>query len=145
MSMDVALYRESSFGLALPGRLVVDGLECCFTLERVGYAIPAGTYRLLLTVSARAQRHELWTPDQDKFILPLVDGVKGRSGIRFHALNEPTESEGCIGVGLDRVPGRILQSRAALTALMRLLFAVPMKQFIGLTVHNALKETPKKA
>jgi hypothetical protein len=105
------------------GTLEVDGVFFCFTLEPpaglVNFSrIPAGTYPLKLTVSARAQRGGLWSPDKAKR-LPLVDPVPGREGIRIHAGNTVANSQGCILVGWDRKGETLLQSRVALEALMR--------------------------
>lgn len=133
--MEIAVHREWPIGQAVPGVLVMpDGWDC-FTLERQLVAITPGRYRVLLTPSARAERRELWSPDEKNHVLPLIDGVKGRSGLRIHALNEPAESDGCLGVGLDRGMGRIFQSRAALRDLMKKLFAVPKTQAIWITIH----------
>lgn len=55
------------------------------TLENLAYIIPAGTYTLCLTYSPRFKR-----------MLPLVCGVSGRVGIRFHRGTRPEHSQGCI-------------------------------------------------
>lgn len=52
-------------------------------------AIPRGRYTVTITPSARFQRD-----------LPLVVGVPGFSGVRFHAGNVTTDTDGCILVGL---------------------------------------------
>lgn len=55
------------------------------TLENAEYIIPCGKYELKMT----------WSPRFRK-IMPLVDGVKGRSGIRIHSGTIPEHSKGCI-------------------------------------------------
>ncbi len=57
-------------------------------VENPAYMIPAGTYRVRVTESPRFKRP-----------LPLVEGVVGRSGIRFHAGTLPEQSRGCLLVG----------------------------------------------
>jgi hypothetical protein len=142
--MELLVQRVTPAGLALGGLLTIDGIFEAFTMENAKKAIQPGRYRVLLTSSARAERHELWSPDRAQFRLPLVENVPGRSGIRFHALNEPGESEGCIGVGRKCVPGRILESRVALVELMAKIAAAPVGS-VWLAVADPLKETPKNA
>ena len=55
------------------------------TLENADYLIPEGTYPLKKT----------WSPKFKK-ILPLIDNVPGRDGIRFHRGTQPEHSQGCI-------------------------------------------------
>jgi Family of unknown function (DUF5675) len=104
------------------GALKINGVFFCYTLERPADdpehpRIKAGTYRVRLTVSGRAQRGTLWTPDADKR-LPEVLNVPGRTGIRIHAANEVHELEGCVAVAFDRIGNTLLHSRLALEALM---------------------------
>jgi len=57
----------------------------CATLENSDYIIPEGTYELKNTMSPKFKK-----------ILPLVCGVRGRSGIRIHTGTKPEHSKGCI-------------------------------------------------
>ena len=75
------------------------------TLEHIQYAIPAGFYRIRLTYSPKFQE-----------ILPLLDGVIGRSGIRIHAGNTIEHTTGCILVG-ERCEQRLYASRKTLNLL----------------------------
>lgn len=136
------------------GELDVDGAFECYTLEdRVREddpatpedegrkvpgqtAIPAGRYRVRLTVSERARRGGLWSPRPDG-VLPLLEDVPGFTGIRIHAGNGPEHTEGCILVGRGRTAEAITQSRPALTALMgRLQEAVDRGEAIWITITN---------
>ena len=55
------------------------------TLENALYLIPAGTYPLKRTYSHKFKK-----------MLPLVDAVPDRSGIRIHRGSIPEHSTGCI-------------------------------------------------
>jgi len=57
-------------------------------VENPAFMIPSGRYRVRVTDSPRFRRP-----------LPLVEGVVGRSGIRFHAGTLPEQSRGCLLVG----------------------------------------------
>lgn len=54
-------------------------------------AIPAGVYKIELTMSARMKR-----------MLPILFNVKGFDGVRIHAGNNKNHSSGCILVGYQR-------------------------------------------
>ena len=87
--MLISLKREAPRGKAVFGRLVVDGgMLAMDTLENLTYAIPDGFYRVRMTYSPRFQE-----------VLPILDGVIGRTGIRIHAGNTIEHTEGCILVG----------------------------------------------
>ena len=57
----------------------------CATLENSDYIIPEGTYELKNTMSPKFKK-----------VLPLVCGVRGRSGIRIHTGTKPEHSKGCV-------------------------------------------------
>lgn len=123
--MELRLERQPHGGNAVPGVLVIDGAPWCFTLERADVMIPCGRYRVVVTVSGRAQQGTLWCPAADEphvspnqYVLPELLLVPGRSAIRIHALNTIEQTEGCIGVGLTRAGDEIHESREALRHLM---------------------------
>ncbi len=105
------------------GSMTVDGEWQCWTLEDAvrevpgqavsawkvpgKTAIPAGGYRVELTMSARFKR-----------LLPLLIDVPGYSGVRIHAGNTSADTEGCILVGNDRLAKSIARSQLALASLM---------------------------
>jgi hypothetical protein len=72
-------------------RSVANGRWFCNTLERVGYQIPPLCYHVAVTMSPKFKR-----------LLPLVQNVPARSGIRFHRGTRPEHSTGCILVPADK-------------------------------------------
>ena len=89
--MYIRLIRNKPQGNAITGRLVINGRFFCYTMERVGYQIPAICYPIRVTQSPRFKR-----------LLPLVCNVPQRSGIRFHRGTKPQHSTGCILVPADK-------------------------------------------
>ena len=57
----------------------------CDTLENADYLILALIYKIAVTRSKKFQR-----------LLPILEQVPGRSGIRFHRGSRPEHSKGCI-------------------------------------------------
>lgn len=98
------------------GKMYVDGVEECYTLEDVvrpdgvkiygETAIPAGRYRVVIT---RSQRFGV--------DMPLVLDVPNFSGIRIHPGNTAKDTHGCILVGLSQGGSSIGASRLAYDAL----------------------------
>ena len=83
--MLIRLIRNQPKGTAITGRLVINGRYFCNTLERVGYQIPALCYPIRVTMSPKFRR-----------LLPIVQNVPRRSGIRFHRGTKPQHSTGCV-------------------------------------------------
>jgi hypothetical protein len=90
---------ESNSGKAVPGKLyrvshyynkrtglLVERLHyICDTLENADYLVPALIYRVTVTQSPKFRR-----------LLPLLNQVPGRTGIRVHRGTQPEHSLGCI-------------------------------------------------
>ena len=91
--MLIRLIRNEPKGSALTGRLIINGRWFCNTLERVGYQIPALCYHVAVTQSPKFKR-----------LLPIVQNVPQRTGIRFHRGTRPEHSTGCILVLADNNP-----------------------------------------
>ena len=109
------------------GKLYVDDKYFCDTLEDVDRgltdkmtvdqiakikvkgqtAIPTGTYKVLITMSAKFKKD-----------LPLLYNVKGFEGIRIHSGNDADDTEGCLLVGKNNVKGEVVDSRITFIALM---------------------------
>jgi hypothetical protein len=118
--MKLTLKRETRTDASTIGRLFIDGVFQCVTLEDVERnikvygktAIPTGTYKVVLTPSPRFKR-----------ILPLLLDVPGYSGIRIHPGNTAHDTEGCILPGRSYGQDVVYQSRIAFEDLYRRLAA----------------------
>lgn len=62
-------------------------------------AIPRGIYECVITYSPKFKR-----------MLPLLQNVKGYSGIRIHSGNTASETEGCLLPGVNNTIGRVNNS-----------------------------------
>ena len=100
-------------------RLLIDGEYFCDVLEdtvRTGpkvwgeTAIPAGTYKMRLSLSARFGR-----------VLPEILNVPNFTGIRMHGGTTAEDSHGCLLVGINEVKGKVLKSQITLAKLIVLM------------------------
>ena len=112
------------------GKLYIDGVYFCDTIEDTDRglddqmkeseilkkkvkgqtAIPTGTYNVFIT----------WSPKYKK-PMPLLENVKGYSGIRIHSGNTAKDTEGCLIVGKNKEVGKVLESRATYNKLFSIL------------------------
>ena len=102
--------------------MYVDGVFLCHTLEDtdrflelkgVGAKIYAST-----AIGAGEYKGRLSMSNRFKKVMPEILNVPGFTGIRIHAGNTDKDTEGCILVGNVRGKDKILDSKAALNALM---------------------------
>ncbi|MDR2426431.1 MAG: DUF5675 family protein [Endomicrobium sp.] len=97
------------------GKLYADNIYTCDTLEdevrepkiQGITAIPAGKYLSNLTWSARFKSY-----------LPIIENVPNFEGIRIHAGNTASDTEGCILVGKNEVKGKVLESKQTLEKIV---------------------------
>jgi len=112
--MDLKVLRKQLTARSTIGELHVDGKFECFTLEdavrpvkiKGVTAIPAGVYEVVVSFSERFRRP-----------LPLLLNVPNFDGVRIHAGNTDTDTEGCLLVGRTKAADSIGASRAAFDAL----------------------------
>lgn len=131
--MKLELFRNKSINGTTIGKLFVDGVFECYTLEdeircekiRGITAIPAGVYSIIINMSNRFKR-----------LLPLLQKVPEFEGVRIHPGNKHQDTEGCILVGKTVRPDQqwIFESRGAFATLFAKMQAA--KTPINITIHN---------
>ena len=139
--MRITLVRIANRPTYCIGKLYIDGVYFCDTIEDTDRglddkmkeseilkkkikgqtAIPTGTYNVLITWSPKYQR-----------LMPLVDNVKGYSGIRIHSGNTAKDTEGCLIVGKNKEVGKVLESRATYNKLFKVLDSTSEKIIIDI-------------
>ncbi len=119
------------------GTLFIEGVFKCFTLEdeirdvkvQDKTAIPAGTYKVDVTQSARFNKP-----------LPILLNVPGFEGIRIHAGNTCADTSGCILVGLSqggKDAGWLGDSRAAMSVILpEIEEALREKKAVEITIRD---------
>ena len=115
------------------GRLYIDGEYFCDTCEDTvrpdgkkipgETAIPFGTYRVVITQSARFKKK-----------LPELLDVPYFVGVRIHSGNTAKDSEGCILVGRNTVKGMVTQSRDTMKKLMAILEPACSKHIVTIEI-----------
>lgn len=111
--MKITLIREVYTAKSTIGKLYIDGVFQCVTLEDVvrangakkvkdATAIPAGAYKVIVDFSHRFQQ-----------LMPLYIDVPGYSGVRLHFGNTALDTSGCTLVGLEAGKDVIYHSRDA--------------------------------
>lgn len=136
MDLELKVFRKWQVGKATQGRLLIDGIQYCFTeedaLRQDGVkifgetCIPAGKYDVDVTYSQHFQKP-----------LPLVLNVSGFAGVRIHSGNRPSDTEGCILVGQAIVNDAVSNSRLAFEPVFeRIKEAVRNKQKVTIEIIN---------
>lgn len=121
------------------GALFIENDFLCWTLEdkviQLGAkcegkihgktAIPKGKYEIIINYSNRFQK-----------MLPLLLNVPCFEGIRIHSGNTPTDTEGCILVGMEKsASGTVFKSRAAFDLVMNKIKQYNKKEKVFLEVE----------
>jgi hypothetical protein len=148
--MNLTLQREPSTPQSTPGKLYIDGVFYCYTLEDPVRerrnddgslidvaawkipgvtAIPSGRYAVIIDQSSRFKR-----------LMPHILDVPGFDGIRIHPGNTSADTEGCVLVGQVRNSlYDILQSKLAFNPLFtRLQATLGLNEQIFIDVEPAI-------
>ena len=128
--MEITIKRKFKGDNYTIGSLYIDDKYFCDTLEDVDRgltdsmsdsyistvkvvdqtAIPTGTYKVTITYSNRFKK-----------LLPLINNVKGFSGIRIHSGNTKEDTSGCILVGFNTEKGKVVNSKVTFNKLFNIL------------------------
>lgn len=142
--MELLLRRETFTSQSTIGKLLVNGIFQCFTLEDfcrdknkdgvlngpgeakvyAQTAIPKGRYQVIISYSNRFKRN-----------LPLLLNVPGFLGIRIHSGNTHAHTEGCILVGNTKAKDFVGESRLAFADLMLKLELASKREKIFITIE----------
>jgi len=141
--MNLILKRTDFTDKSTIGELTINGKFICYVLEDKDRglkdsmdvkeiamlklygvtAIPYGTYKVDLTMSARFKK-----------ILPILYKVKGYEGIRIHSGNTAEHSLGCLIVGRKKGIDKVSESLLAMGDLMSILEHIPDSEEITITI-----------
>ena len=135
-------WRKAGYSI---GILYIDGQRICETLEDTDRglfdydtlerikaikvkgqtAIPVGTYAVTWTYSPRFKKK-----------LPLINNVPGFEGIRIHAGNKASDTEGCILCGRNTEVGTVTNSRYWTAKVNTMIEqAIRNKERVVITIH----------
>jgi hypothetical protein len=132
--MQLEVVRDIFTNTSTEGRLSIDGVFECYTLEDVvrtgpkvpgATAIPEGQYRVVIDYSNRFKRQ-----------MPHVLNVPGFEGIRIHSGNVDADTEGCILLGQTRAKDFIGSSKLAFGKFYPKLVAALAQGEVTLTVSH---------
>lgn len=135
--MKLLVVRDKGENGFTTGKLLIDGVYKCFTLEdeirevkiKHETAIPAGTYKVEVTQSARFNK-----------LLPILLNVPGFEGIRIHSGNTCADTSGCLLVGLSqggKDAGWLGDSRAAMAVILpEIEEALAKNELVEITIRD---------
>lgn len=133
--MKLELKRHTLTEKSTLGVLYLNGAHLCYTLEDVERqgakvatktAIPPGSYRVVIDLSARFHR-----------LMPHILDVPGFTGIRIHSGNTAENTDGCILVGTTQSVDFVGGSRKAFDQLFGILSTAALSaDQIELTIRS---------
>ena len=104
----IIVERFSHTSVCTLSRINFDGM-LLYGLEPSKFIVPEGNYLLTLTHSPRFSNKSPYNTVHDSKV-PLVNGVRGHSGIRLHVGNYPSDTDGCLLLGLKQTDCSVLDS-----------------------------------
>lgn len=129
--MEIVVYRKYKKASYTVGRLSIDGTFICNTMEDADRglddgmpdwmirnkkipnvtAIPTGRYEIdMSTVSPRFSQKQFYM-DVCQGKLPRLKNVKGFEGVLLHCGVDHSNSSGCILLGLNKIKGKLTDSK----------------------------------
>ena len=125
MELLVDRYEQSTNGLATIGKLSIDGVFECYTLEPTVREVagqPVSSWKIMGKTAVPQGRYKVtmvWSP-KHSCIVPLVNGIEDFQAVEIHPGNRDVDTAACLLVGLVHVPSEdfIGESNLAWNALM---------------------------
>lgn len=112
--MKIELIRDNVINNSQFGKLYIDNVYQCETLENASTLIPCSTFKLGLRTSGGWYEKEKNKKRYKSFRgIIEIQGVPDRKYILFHPANKPSELKGCIAPGKSRSNDNIFSSRLA--------------------------------
>lgn len=108
---EILMRRFSSNSVCTRGELMI-GSTKLQTLEPSKPIIPDGTYLIRLSYSPTFSKKYPYTVVLGGKV-PEIIGIEGHSGLRIHVGNYPSDTKGCILVGLNGTDCSVLNSSLA--------------------------------
>lgn len=138
--LNIEVFRTPSKDGATLGKMYLNGIDTCYTLEDVvrpdgvkvygETAIPAGRYRVDITCSNRFQCD-----------MPLVCDVPNFEGVRIHPGNTSADTHGCILVGMSQGGASIGASRMAYNIVFpQIRDAIANGEEVWLTINDSREQ-----
>jgi hypothetical protein len=132
--MELKLIRETYSKDSTIGKLYINGVSHCFTLEDMVRpkkiksitAIPSGKYEVVITYSNRF-----------KVQMPLLLNVPNFEGVRIHSGNYSKDTDGCILVGSTKAVDFIGNSKAQYAKLLSILKKAISKEKIYIEIVDS--------
>lgn len=105
-------------------------------------AIPTGTYAVTMNVRSPKFSRYTFYKNLCKGYLPRLLKTKGFEGVLIHCGNSASASAGCLIVGLNKVKGKVLESQATYTKIMKKYFlpAKTLGEGITITISTRYKK-----
>jgi hypothetical protein len=110
--------REEYFPQTTIGHILLNGREFSYTLEDTvraygikvpgATAIPAGRYKVKVTMSSRFKKLMPMIYNQDNGYELIAEGVSFK-GLRLHGGNTHSDTEGCVLIAKNRVNKEVIQ------------------------------------
>ena len=130
--MELKVIRETFTDESTIGKLFINGVFHCFTLEdkvrenkiQNVTAIPKGRYEVIINFSNRFQQQ-----------MPLLLNVPNFEGVRIHWGNFAKDTDGCILLGTTKSVNMIGNSRTAYAKFMAVLNKVSKTEKIFITIE----------
>ena len=158
--MDILIERIYNCVNYCIGHLYVDGSYVCDTLEdcdrmldesmtlkeikdrkiKDKTAIPTGHYNILMNVVSPKYSQREYYMKVCKGKVPRLEYVKGYSGVLIHVGNSAVDTSGCLLVGLNKVKGKVINSKMCFENLYnKMNVAYRIGEKISLTIRRCYK------